>query len=177
MNATYIVPADNRATIELKLAELNKKAAKLGTAPIVITFAHHHLQTWKEERVLGQPEAGYYTYTREWLTADVTGETAVVNGFYFRATLHHTSDGNLIAAVPGYEVPRHYRNAAPACDHCATLRRRSQTFLIESRDGVKQVGRSCLGDFLGMNDPHRMASWAEALGAFDSWFRARGPTR
>lgn len=170
MNATYIIPATNRPAVEKKLAEMNRKATRFGTAPITVTFSHNKIEKFKVMRYEGRPDLGYTEYEREWLNAEVAGATAEVNGYYFRATLHHTSDGNIIASVPGYEVPREYRNAPSACHHCGTLRRRSTTYLIESKSGVMQVGRQCLGDFLGANDPHRLASWAEALGAFDSWF-------
>jgi hypothetical protein len=169
MNVTYTIPAENREAVTAKLETMNRKAAKLGTAPISVTFAHSHIQTWKER--IGDTDR-FREFSREWLTATVDGATAEIAGYYFRAALHHTTEGNILASVPGYEVPREYRNAPSACHHCGTVRRRSTTFLLESKDGVVQVGRNCLQDFLGGNDPHAMASWAEALGAFDSWFRS-----
>lgn len=169
---TYVVPAENRATIEKKLDQLNKKAAKLGTTPISMTFEHDRIETWRVEKVLNCPEYGYIEYSREWLKVYVLGAVAEVNGYYFRAALYHTTEGNIIAAVPGYEVPRAYRNAAPVCNHCGAARLRSSTYLIESKDGLMQVGRNCLADFTGANDPHKLAKWAEAIGAFDSWFQS-----
>lgn len=165
----YIVPAENKAAIDARAAKLNKKAAKLGVPGITVTFAHHHTETWKVEKVEGCPAEGYVEHAREWLSALVHGAAVRLAGWSFIATLHHTSDGNIIAAVPGNEVPREYRNAPSACAHCKTTRRRSATYLLQQGDTTVQVGSDCLQDFLG-NDPHRMASWAEALGAFNSWF-------
>lgn len=169
-SVAYVVPAENRETIEKKLDQLNKKAAKLGTAPISMTYVHDHIETWRVEKVLNCPEYGYNEYSREWLKVYVIGAVAEVNGYFFRAALFHTTEGNIIAAVPGYEVPREYRNAGPVCNHCGAARLRSSTYLIESKDGLMQVGRNCLGDFTGANDPHKLAKWAEMIGAFDSWF-------
>lgn len=170
--ATYVVPAENRETIEKKLDQLNKKAAKLGTSPISMTFEHDRIETWRVEKVLNCPEYGFTEFSREWLKVHVLGAVAEINGYYFRAALHHTTEGNIIASVPGYEVPREYRNAGPVCNHCGAARLRSSTYLIESKDGLMQVGRNCLADFTGANDPHKLAKWAEMIGAFDSWFQS-----
>jgi hypothetical protein len=167
MNAVYVVPAENRDTIIAKIEKMNRKATQLGTSPISVTFSHDHIETWTRWSDSAQKDI---EYSREWLKAEVAGAVATLNGYYFRATLHHTTDGNIIASLPGYEVPREYRNAPSACDHCKTTRRRNATYLVESKDGLQQVGQNCVQDFFGGNDPHRMAKWAEMLGAFDSWF-------
>lgn len=170
MNATYVIPADNRETVEKKLAEINKKAVKLGTTPISITFVRDHIETVRVPVNEEYPDGPKHEFQREWLAATVDGASAVVADYTFLATLRHTTDGNIISAVPGNDVPREYRNAPSSCDHCRTARRRSATYLVRHVDGsVKQVGKSCLIDFFG-HDPHRMVAWAEALGAFNSWF-------
>ena len=185
MPVLYVVPADNREPIEARVSKLNRKAVKLGVPGVVVTFAHHHTETWNVEKVSGSPELGFNEFAREWLGVTLSGASVRLGGWEFIATLHHTTDGNIIAAVPGHEVPREYRNAPSACAHCRTARRRSATYLLskETAGGpvTMQVGADCLQDFLG-NDPHRMAAWAEALGAFNSWFLStseeeRGPRR
>lgn len=167
----YLIPADNREAVEERVKKLNRKAAKLGVPGVTISLAHHHTETWKVEKVEGSPEFGFHEYSREWLSCQLAGTAVRLAGWAFIATLHHTTDGNIIASVPGNEVPREYRNAPSACAHCRTTRRRSATYLLQedATARVVQVGSDCLQDFLG-NDPHRMAAWAEALGAFNSWF-------
>lgn len=165
---TYVIPAENRTAVEEKLAKMNRKAEKLGTSPISVSFSHDHVERWQEWD--GHPASTPIEHAREWLKAEVSGAVATLSGYYFRATLHHTTEGNIVASVPGYEVPREYRNAPSACHHCKTTRRRNATYLVESKDGLMQVGQNCVQDFFGGNDPHRMAKWAEMLGAFNSWF-------
>jgi hypothetical protein len=59
-----------------------------------------------------------------------------------------------------------WRAGAIACDHCATDRRRSETFIVRA-DGsdpavpagtYRQVGRQCLADFLGGKSPAAIIS-------------------
>jgi hypothetical protein len=47
------------------------------------------------------------------------------------------------------------------CDHCKTARRRSETFIVRQVETgqVKQVGRQCLGDFLGVSPEQFLARW------------------
>lgn len=166
----YVVPEENRETITKKLEQLNRRAAKLGVTPITVSWAHDHTQTWIVEKVPGEPEYGTVEYARQWFAMTLEGAAARVPGWTFLATLHHTTEGNIIAAVPGCSVPRAYRNAESRCDHCQTIRRRVATYLVEetATGRVVQVGANCLADFLG-NDPHTIATWAELLGAFDAW--------
>lgn len=167
----YVIPEENKADVEKKVEALNRRAVKLGVSPITISWAHDHTQTWKVERVEGSPEYGYNEFARQWLACTVEGAAVRIAGYAFLATLHHTTDGNIIAAVPGRDVPREFRNAPSACGHCRTTRTRSATYLLEelATGRVTQVGRDCLQDFLG-NDPHKLGAWAEMLGAFASWF-------
>jgi hypothetical protein len=56
-----------------------------------------------------------------------------------------------------------WRNAS--CDHCQVARNRKETFLLlhEGDWTVRQVGSSCLRDFLGGHDPERLCRQAEYL--------------
>jgi len=80
---------------------------------------------------------------------------------------HLGEDGNVLEAVPGESVPVEYRTAGPNCDHCGTRRRRKDTFLVKHIETgeVRQVGSTCLHDFLGI-DPHMLVSrytWIKQL--------------
>jgi hypothetical protein len=173
MDATYVIPASNRAAVEKKLAEVNRKGLKLLAAlftPITVTFEFDRLDKWMEPVNPEHPDGRKRERTREWLKCRVIGEPVSVAGYTFLATLYHTTDGNIVNAVPGALVPEQYHTVGPNCDHCRQLRKRNDTFVVRHTDGTtKQVGRTCLQDFFG-RDPHAIAKWAEAVGAFDSWF-------
>jgi hypothetical protein len=54
------------------------------------------------------------------------------------------------------------------CDHCATNRKRHETFIVVHDDGPeKRVGRNCLRDFLGHSNPSNLIGhlnlWAKAF--------------
>lgn len=100
----------------------------------------------------------------EYVEFEVVGHLPKLNGYTLVGVLERltTEDGSkdvLVRAVPGEVVPAHFRNADPEwCDHCRTRRYRTETFVvrrdivlggIEAGPIYKQVGRSCLRDFLG----------------------------
>lgn len=163
---SYTILAYNLPAFEKLLRRLNRKAAKLGVLPITLTTGACSLVT----------EEDGITVT-EYLAITVAGAAPRVNGWEFVATLEHSQDDdgqpmNVIRTVPTFEgtVPDKYRTASQWCDHCKTSRRRVDTFLVhkdpsvklvEERDEFLQVGRNCLGDFLGGKNPHRYAAIAE----------------
>ncbi len=161
---TYSVVADNLPELRFRIARLNKKAGKLGMAPIVLTEGK---STVKKLSVDSEHVEG--AYKREVVYVEVTleGETPVISGWQFVALLQHEDGGTIVKAIPG--VPegtlKKFRNADSACDHCRTVRRRNDTFVVqhaETRE-LKQVGRNCLKDFTGHENPHALASAAELL--------------
>ena len=105
--------------------------------------------------------------------------TVALDGFSFVATLHHEGEGeNIVSVLPGEEVEPAWRWANASCDHCGTSRRRSATYLVRGEDGkLRQLGRSCLKDFLPMasRDPERIADWASYVGSFLDSARADRP--
>ena len=178
MHQTYTIPAANLAALAERIGKLNKRAAKLGVAPITYTTTHAR---WEEQIVRSGFEPRWQTKgdelkpdykltgrVREWLTLEVTGETPKYAGWEFIATLEPImADGawvNLLLCVPGQTLPPGYRQQGSICDHCRTARNRKQTFVVRYEDGTfKTVGRQCLKDFLGHTDPHKLAAWAEML--------------
>ena len=167
-----------------RIAKLNKKAAKLGTGAITLTVSDEKGQfTYKDldnrERVTD------YTFVT------VTGETPMLPGWVFVATLDHEADmgaeestGIRRAPITDFLVNRlgretadlletadltRYRHAGPDCDHCRLDRRRKQTYvLLETAKGeLRQVGTNCLADYTGAHNPDRVATWAEWLWALD----------
>jgi len=172
---TYRIPASNMGELQSKLEKLNKKAAKLGTAPISLEVIGTELAT---ERVPGWVlENGeileWREVAREYSNVVVHGETPMLNGWQFVATLVHDDDiGTAIQRVPtfGDEVDlSEYRTADPSnCDHCGLDRRRRDTFVVyNSETGeTKQVGRQCIKDFLGFNDALAVAKQLERIHEF-----------
>lgn len=164
-----------------QVEKLNKKAAKLGTKPISVQV----LNTYQKDRVVGMKPAldgpimtdhgpmKYIVVNETWNTIEVDGETPMLAGWQFVGTLEHLEAGTLLKKVPVFEGEvdlTAYRNSTPDnCDHCHQLRRRNFTYVVRNVETgeLKQVGSSCLKDFLGHNSPETVAKWAETL---SNWF-------
>lgn len=167
--AEYDIVVDNLPELEFRIAGLNKKAAKLGMAPIVLTKGPTYVKKVERRESdfgLGDHDGSTGRYEIVRMKITLTGETPKINGWEFVALLQHEDGGTIIKATPG--VPegtlKSYRNATPACAHCQTTRRRNDTFVVQHETGeLKQVGRNCLRDFLGHANPHGLASYAELL--------------
>lgn len=70
------------------------------------------------------------------------------------AELEHHQEGNIIRQINyNYSIDSKYRTAKPYCEHCNKLRNRNNTFLLIDKSGnTKQVGKSCLKDFIGYDN-------------------------
>jgi hypothetical protein len=78
-----------------------------------------------------------------------------VGNWQFVATIDHLGSGNIIKSVKGVsDLPEEYRTAKnTTCDHCGTLRYRTQTFVVQNVETgeYKQVGRQCLKVYTGID--------------------------
>jgi hypothetical protein len=168
---TYRVPVQNMAGLREKLEKMNRKAARLGLAPIVLTelgteTVERHDYARDPESILG------LTIRQTYVTVEVTGTAPVIAGWHLIAVLDHTngvtgSDGvvyPLIMAVPGESCPPAYRTAPPVCDHCGATRRRLKTYLLGHENGDRKlVGSNCLTSFLGGVSPQALTAWATMI--------------
>jgi hypothetical protein len=147
----FQIPDCNLANLQDQVGKLQKRAAKLGSEPIVLQILGH---TDKVDN-----GAVYRVHQ-----VTVTGEAPRMNGWGFAAKLEHLREGNVMKAVPGYDLEERFRTAAPWCDHCQTRRNRKDTYVVQDESGKqKQVGSSCLADFTGHKDPAGVVSAAELI--------------
>ena len=87
-------------------------------------------------------------------------EPVRLNGWSFAAVLEPVGAGeNLILARPGCEPPARYTKTGCYCDHCRTDRARLKTYLLHHESGDwRQVGSTCLSDFIGHTSAESIAS-------------------
>lgn len=183
-----------KARVEKKV---NKPARKLGLdeATLILgdTFIRHYLTgvdsaagrwysaleddkveaTRERIEVLDNQDIVNFEFTKVVLIAAETK----LEGWTFIGTIEHTEAGNILRTVPEHEetLPEKYRNASRDCDHCGFDRRRKDTYIVLNEDGeYKQVGRSCIKDFLGHGNPEQIATyfneiinlWTDLLAGF-----------
>ncbi len=178
---TFEIPECNLPSLTKEIERLNRRAAKLGVAPIAITVApvaHMTVRqvpwTREEEDVINDmirmgrtpPEPKRATLSARMVT--ITGKSPTFEGWRFGATLDHLPGGTatLLRAVPGETIDAaKYASAAPYCAHCKTKRMRKDTFIMLHEDGREiQVGRQCIKDFLsGHASPQSFANWMQEL--------------
>lgn len=129
----FLIPEQNLARLDERVAVLNKRAAKLGVAPVVVERLERReerVYKWSDGRERREPERADHrpARVRVLVAVCVTGETPKLAGWSFLATLDHASEaGVVLRVVPGADVPESYREAKPDCDHCQTRRVRRET--------------------------------------------------
>lgn len=156
-DSIFNIPEANYKKFEAAIAKLSKKAEKLtgeGIEPVV--FSYHMKDIGKGQQIK----------VYEVLLGHASPK---LNGWEFIARVDHANKelGNIVRAIPGKatEVPEKYRNTGCLCEHCNVNRFRRDTFIVKHEDGtVKQVGRTCLKDFLGHESSEKIAKMAELLG-------------
>jgi len=150
----FNIPSANMEKLAKKIKTLNKKALKAGTGEIKLTTI---------SKTVDKNDDGTVNVTFQ---VALEGETPRINGWTFIARLDHNTDpsgeSNLIYVMPSEDLPEHFRNAAANCEHCGWQRRRRDTYILQNEDSgeYKQVGRTCIQDFIGI-DPARIAEQAE----------------
>lgn len=85
-------------------------------------------------------------------TVVIEGEPVKYDGWAFVASVEFLNDLPVVTGSPWYEGEQVDRSALKPgyCDHCQTTRRRNKTIVVENEAGErKQVGTSCVKDFLG----------------------------
>lgn len=171
-NREFRFPADRLETLDKEISKLARRARKIGAVEPTYTVLCHFDRVWlKTDKLIDTDEQGAIVIDPEnvkrrgrFVSVRINGPVITVDGWTFAATVEHTEAGNAIKRAPYWmgvevDIPHGYREGAPHCDHCNTIRRRKDSFLVtDGNGGWKQIGRNCLADFLG-RDP-RTAAWS-----------------
>jgi len=156
----FKVPEHSLQWLNIQFAKLNKRAKKLGVAEVSYTIIGEEIN--KITHVGGEKlEVPEY---RTWKILKVEGQAPKFAGWEFLGRLDHNEEhGNIFSAVPGKKIPDQYRNVSRySCEHCNKNIYRTETFVVQHESGeAKQVGRTCIKDFLGHNSPEKIVAWAE----------------
>lgn len=157
---TYKIPAENLPRLRADVAKLARRAGRIRAKgfdcvdPALV-----------EGEIITEPPVCDGEPGRVYCMVTVAGTAARISGWSLAATLQHEAAGTILRAVPlvACDLTR-YRDAETACDHCHTKRARRDSYVVVSDAGeVKQVGSSCLGDFLNCTTPDALAAYAELL--------------
>lgn len=167
VQSQFEVRENKLSWLNSKIEKLNKIAQKLKLPPVGYKILK---EEWADDP---QDETGLQKV--KIITIQVEGNTPIITTpsgqrWEFIARILHTDGGNVIKAVPGAvdendQSFRQFRSVPPKCEHCGYQRNRKDTFLLRNPDNkqYKQVGSSCLKDFLGHKSANDYAAWAESL--------------
>ena len=151
----FNIPAARYQWFKDKMDQMSKKALKLTGQRSFFTVVGFHNEDNTESRWFNQKIMEVFVAIPE----------PKINDWTFVARIDHANEaGNIIRSTGLIDLPTHYREADPVCEHCNHNRRRRDTFVIYHKEqGFKQVGSSCLADFLGHKDVAHFAKLAELL--------------
>jgi hypothetical protein len=165
-SAVYEIPESNLARFKEKFDHLMRRGRKLGT----LDLPGYQVGESQERKVTETDLDGEnYTY---WITVypvTVWGTAPKLQGWSFVATADYAEGSEPIfrsALISGEraDIPEHFRTMGPRCGHCKKIRNRRETFILKHDSGeFIQVGRTCLKDFLGHQNPEAIASLAELI--------------
>lgn len=136
----YSIPASAVGEAQARIEKANRRLARAGiderftfelTEPYVTVAGDPPREMFCRDLTLSHPSISY-------------------GGYQFVAAVDHLEGGALVRSKPGVEL-NGWRPEVSECEHCGTTRRRSSTYLVQHEDGTrKQVGSSCMTDFLGV---------------------------
>lgn len=156
------------ALVSAQIATLNKRAKKIGVPPIEAQVVSVEDETDDDGNVIS------------YVVVELSGIAPVISGWRFVCVIAHSEEGNILRYVPPFtsqSVSEKYRTAAPSCDHCKLTRRRNDTYVLRNElDEEIQVGRNCLRDFTGHENPFALAEYAEMIGGLGDFIDSKKDT-
>ncbi len=157
-NGIFSVPEENLSSLAKKIDHLTKRAVKLGCAPITMSVGESYTKP-----LVRHGEVVPFMFVTMF-PVTIGGTAPSLHGWNFKALIDHDGEENVIRGLGG-EIPVRFRTLPAKCEHCKLDRKRVETFLVYSAttDVWTQVGRTCLADFLGHQDPSDVAAMAELL--------------
>lgn len=129
----------------VKLAKITARAARKGFAGTIDLQAVPATRTYA-------PAPGALSVTVHGFDVTITGEPPRFADWQLLAAIDKVGDGAVIRYLPGVEQDIPNNAVRPGeCDHCRTRRPRTSVLLVEheTTGERRQVGSSCLKDFLG----------------------------
>ena len=152
MKQTYSIPQDRREEVEKLVAKYQKKAAKYGVT-LTAEYGEPYARMVPVRKV--DPETRtIFEVDRILVEAfDLTldGDEIRKDGYTVVAKIEHLENGNIVNAFGG-EAKQAWRESKGCCEHCNSRRERRLTFIVRHEDGSeKQVGRTCLKDYCGID--------------------------
>lgn len=141
----WFLSAEELTATRAKLAKITARAARKGFAGTIDLNAVPATRTYA-------PAPGALSVTIHGFDVTINGEPPKFADWRLLAAIDKVGDSAVLRYLPGIEQDIPNNSVRPGeCDHCHTRRARTSVLLVEhEKTGErKQVGSSCLKDFLG----------------------------
>lgn len=177
MEMTFTVPARNLLTLTARLDKLARKANKYGNDPVGYTIGETVTREIKTDN--GKIEIDFVEIA-------VYGDAPKYGNYTFLAKVELHDGENIVHNMTGTELNPRFRNMVSECDHCGHNRVRNDVYVFADESGNQlAVGRTCLRDFTGCDNPLEITNRAEwfsivskecddefdsYMGGFGKWF-------
>lgn len=187
----FLPAITNLPKIEKKLTAYNRKAKSIGTGAITLTKTEETLllkyaYAFDGERAHSADFAHVFCV--------LAGETPKIKGFDFLASIVPTDAGNIVNRIPTirYQMQHggsdasaeqalnaidltRFHTTGATCEHCNKIRSRKDCYVVynETTGEALQVGRSCLRDYMGSNNPEAVLKALEMYQELAGSFGAR----
>lgn len=162
MTNTYVILEEKREELEKKLNRLAKKAQKYGV-PFSVSYGENYAMDIERTDDFDEK------YTETYEVFDFTLESEVIkkDGYTVIAHIEHASNGNIVTTF-GCDAKAEWVQMGAFCEHCNSNHNLKYTFLVSNGKEIKQVGRTCLKDYCGI-DPQVIAMMNEFTGELEDY--------
>lgn len=151
------IPEFKFEAFEEKIEKLNRKAKKLNLPETTYSITNEFEKEFNE---------GPRKFKIKFLAISIIPHEVKYGNYTFLGTIDRTQENGLfINPVPGQTIPEKYHNSPNHCDHCNTQRYRTETFIFQDNQETKQVGRTCLKEFFGI-DPIKEIELLQSIYTF-----------
>ena len=159
-----------------RIEQLNRRAKRLNVPGITFTVLSKQVERLKKYVLDDFHQAtlvGTENVETTTVQVECPWEAIRLPGWAFIAKLTPFESGNIVCGTPLHECPPQYRAAVIECQHCKTNRRRNDSFVLLNRDSgeYRQIGRSCLVDYIGSESAGRAAQQFEFFASVYSVIR------
>lgn len=156
---TIAIPTLNLSDLTKRLNRLNKKANKYGNSPIGYTIG----ETYVKDTTIyidNNPKK----IKAEFVDITVWGEAPKYGDHKFLAHVELLEQENIVHNIANKPLDNRFRHMISECDHCGYNRVRNDVYVFEKENGEQiAVGKTCLRDFTGIDDPKEITHRAQFL--------------
>jgi hypothetical protein len=153
----YDIPLENLDDLTAKLETLNRKAKKYNFHPVTVSCGEKFIDERMRDGVWIKTPMQHITVSHELIKLGVYNVAAFIDHTMENVNIVHTF------ASLSLETMETLYKTTDKCDHCKKKTARNSTFiLIDNKDHMMQVGKSCLKLYTGL-DASQACAIAEYL--------------